>query len=159
MNALSWVHNICIILWPACIVTPLKTAPVGSWYSIQSECSYFLDEYIILPSFSVIWLVFCMYGFRASANRVRASDSQIYLPEGQVGIFNFVEHCRCQSDEECLRHSQPYCCLKVSPVIDIFHYLLTTFNITHYCSHEYNRSIFHKWVQCNIIHELSIFWH
>ena len=33
-----------------------------------------------------------MYGFWASANRVRASDSPIYLPEEQVGIFDFVEH-------------------------------------------------------------------
>ena len=37
-------------------------------------------------------VIFCAYGFRASANRVRASDSQTHLPEGQVGIFNFVEH-------------------------------------------------------------------
>ena len=52
----------------------------------------YLGEFIIVPCFSTLLIIFCMYQFRASANRVRASDSQIYLPEGQVDIFHFVEH-------------------------------------------------------------------
>ena len=49
-----------------------------------------------------------MYGFRASVNRVRASDIEIHLPEGQVGIFYFVEHWPCgQVGDQVLDDGRP----------------------------------------------------
>ena len=92
---LGWLFQTGLTVLQSLMKSKLPTYQITAlsiyWY-IQSLSSYFLDAQILLFWFSVILVIFCIYGFRTSANRVRASDTQIHLPKGQVGIFNFVEH-------------------------------------------------------------------